>query len=110
MKVFTKDVDTKNIYLDCFLWHVFSYERLECLKGVEANKAFNDLKKNNIYIFFNEGEVVYKLSNSEKFTTDDLDYFEGVWPYEDAYVVDEDFSWTYVRTHESECGPYFVAM
>ena len=26
---------------------------------------------------------------------------------EDVYVVDENFTWTYVVTHENYCGPYF---
>ena len=24
------------------------------------------------------------------------------------YIVDESFSWTFVKTHESYCGPYFT--
>nr|WP_225941956.1 DUF4275 family protein [Sporosarcina limicola] len=26
---------------------------------------------------------------------------------QDIYIIDKDFSWTYVHTHESSCGPYF---
>ena len=26
---------------------------------------------------------------------------------EDIYVVDKEFTWTYVNTHERSCGPYF---
>jgi Domain of unknown function (DUF4275) len=26
---------------------------------------------------------------------------------EDVYVVDREFKWTYVKTHEEEYGPYF---
>ena len=25
----------------------------------------------------------------------------------DVYLVDKDFTWTYVHTHEEACGPYF---
>ena len=25
----------------------------------------------------------------------------------DWYLVDKDFTWTYVHTHEEDCGPYF---
>ena len=25
----------------------------------------------------------------------------------DWYLVDKDFTWTYVHTHEADCGPYF---
>ena len=26
---------------------------------------------------------------------------------QDIYIFDRNFSWTYVHTHESMCGPYF---
>lgn len=26
---------------------------------------------------------------------------------DDVYVVDKDFSWTYIYSHEYFCGPYF---
>ncbi|MBT2723991.1 DUF4275 family protein [Bacillus sp. ISL-46] len=26
---------------------------------------------------------------------------------DDVYVVDKDFTWTYILTHEYFCGPYF---
>ncbi|CAM3916602.1 hypothetical protein GCM10009865_54200 [Aeromicrobium ponti] len=26
---------------------------------------------------------------------------------DDVYVVDKDFTWTYIHTHEEFCGPYF---
>jgi hypothetical protein len=29
---------------------------------------------------------------------------------EDVYVVDTDFTWTYVFTHEEYCGPYFYQL
>ena len=53
-------------------------------------------------------------------------FYEGLWndlPYvkpvelplpedffadkHDVYLVDKDFTWTYVHTHEEACGPYF---
>lgn len=29
---------------------------------------------------------------------------------DDVYVVDTDFTWTYVHTHEEFCGPYFYKL
>jgi hypothetical protein len=26
---------------------------------------------------------------------------------QDVYLVDKHFTWTFVHTHEAECGPYF---
>ena len=31
----------------------------------------------------------------------------GAIPGADWYLVDKDFTWTYVQTHEADCGPYF---
>ena len=31
----------------------------------------------------------------------------GASPGTDWYVVDRNFTWTYVQTHEEDCGPYF---
>lgn len=28
----------------------------------------------------------------------------------EIYVVAPDFSWTYIKTHESMCGPYFMKL
>ena len=28
----------------------------------------------------------------------------------EIYVIDSDFSWTYIKTHESMCGPYFMKL
>ncbi len=27
---------------------------------------------------------------------------------DDVYVVDKDFKWTYLKTYETMCGPYFA--
>ncbi len=27
--------------------------------------------------------------------------------FSEIYVVASDWSWTYMKTHEEECGPYF---
>lgn len=28
---------------------------------------------------------------------------------QDIYIVDRNFDWTFVKTHESYCGPYFCS-
>lgn len=38
-----------------------------------------------------------------KITAEEIDKDTG----SDVYIVAKDFTWTYVRTHESACGPYF---
>jgi hypothetical protein len=94
--------EKKSIYLyddrwACgFLWHLFSYEKMDCLKGGRAEKAFDHERKNACYVFYQLSDYALILENASLFTAKDL-LNEA-----DIYVVDKDFNWTFVRT-----GPYF---
>lgn len=105
VEIFLNGVDTKNIYIEQFLWHAFSYNRMKGLEKGAAQQALANEKKEVLYLFFNdEGDTRgYRLENSGAFTHEMLRY------YQDIYVVDEDFTWTYIFTHEEHCGPYFYA-
>ncbi len=35
-----------------FLWHVFSYEKKECLQEKEVDAAFNEEVKESCYVFY----------------------------------------------------------
>ncbi|WP_199426956.1 DUF4275 family protein [Thermaerobacillus caldiproteolyticus] len=94
-------VEKDSIYFDQFLWHVFSYEKLSCLKDEEAIKAFNNEIKKVCYVFYQHDDHALMLNNAERIKAED---FENE---NDVYVVDKDFEWTYVHTHEYYCGPYF---
>ncbi|MET1118259.1 DUF4275 family protein [Priestia megaterium] len=96
----------KKIYMDQFLWHAFSYEKLSCLQGEQAIQAFEQQIKNDCYLLFEHDERVLQLSKCKHLTSADLSGNANMY-LEDLYVVDEDFTWTYVITHESSCGPYF---
>ncbi|AWD67618.1 DUF4275 family protein [Priestia aryabhattai] len=96
----------KKIYMDEFLWHAFSYEKLPCLQGEQAVQAFEQQAKYDCYLFFEHEEEVLKLSKCRQLTNADLSGNTNMY-LEDLYVVDKDFTWTYVITHESSCGPYF---
>lgn len=108
LDAFTKDVDPKKIkkYVTAkynYLWHIFSYELVECLEGDEARKAFDKMEYDRAIRFYDG----YSASISDvapvgKLTARDLDEDTR----SDVYVAAEDFSWTYVRTHEVLCGPY----
>jgi hypothetical protein len=100
--------EKKSIYLyddggSCgYLWHLFSYEKKDCLKDEQAEKAFNNEPKNSCYVFCQHSDYALVLENASKFTANDL------LNETDIYVVDKDFNWTYVKTHETGwCGPYF---
>lgn len=85
-----------------YLWHVFSYEKRKHLKKEEADQAFNELYKEDYYIFWEDGEDGILVKDGNVFKFCDLENEE------DIYVVDKDFKWTYVKTHETViCGPYF---
>jgi len=100
--------EKKSIYLHdqggfCgYLWHLFSYEKKNCLIEEQADKAFNNESKQSCYVFYQHSDDAIILEHATLFTANDLVNEE------DVYVVDKGFNWTYVRTHETGwCGPYF---
>lgn len=96
--------EKKDIYLwnYGFLWHLFSYEKKDCLQGQEAEKAFNNEQKDSCYVFWQHTDYALILENADSLNANDLE------DECDIYVVDKEFNWTYVRTHETGlCGPYF---
>lgn len=85
-----------------YLWHLFSYKKRDCLQGEEAEKAFNNEHKNDCYIFYQHENTALMLEEADALNVNDL------LDESDVYVVDKDFNWTYVKTHETGwCGPYF---
>ncbi|WP_258110090.1 DUF4275 family protein [Alicyclobacillus sp. SP_1] len=101
---FAQDINRsvkKSIYFNEFLWHVFSYGKLPCLTNDKAISAFENEKKQDCYVFYQNDDVVYQLENAEGLRAEDFS------KEDDVYIVDTGFNWTYVQTHESDCGPYF---
>lgn len=92
-------VDTGN-----YIWHIFSFELIDMdkyLVGDEAKKAYNSIDKNGaLYVELDDDngvqDVTWELSRAEE-----IDKFC------ELYVVGRDFEWTYIKTHEPACGPYF---
>ncbi|MGD9569380.1 MAG: DUF4275 family protein [Sedimentibacter sp.] len=89
------------IYLNQYLWHIFSYQQVEHLSGQEAVEAFNTIKKNECFAFYQHDNKALKLINSKNIKAEDFDNEN------DVYIVDNNMTWTYVHTHEYNCGPYF---
>lgn len=85
-----------------YLWHLFSYEKKDSIQGQEAEETFNNEQKGSCYIFWQHTDYVLILENADILIANDLkDEY-------DIYVVDKEFNWTYVNTHETGlCGPYF---
>lgn len=85
-----------------YLWHLFSNKQRDCLEREEANEAFQKVAHESYYVFYQLSNEVLILENAAEFMVEDLE------EEYDVYVVDKDFTWTYVKTHETEwCGPYF---
>ena len=96
-----------------YLWHIFSWKLVPCLEGDEARKALAELPDTGCYRFYKEYPPqdqprIKELSMAEALelagrSEDSYERFNGA----DWYLVDRDFTWTYVHTHEEACGPYF---
>ncbi|MCU9614515.1 DUF4275 family protein [Caldibacillus lycopersici] len=87
-----------------FLWHVFSYEKKDCLVSEKAEDAFNNERKNKCYVFFQHSDYALMLENASMLNADDFKDETNI----DLYIVDKQFRWTFVLTHETDwCGPYF---
>lgn len=101
---FAKNINEKvkeSIYYEQFKWHIFSYEMQECEKEKEARKAFNNIPKDELYVMYQNSPFIFLYKNASKVVASDFD------SQEDIYIFDKNFTWTYVNTHESMCGPYF---
>ncbi len=83
-----------------FLWHIFSYEFLDCETGEKAEELFNQESKDACVIVSNVDDIAYRLENAENLTAELLEQFI------DVTITTSDFTWTYTKTHEY-IGPYF---
>lgn len=87
-----------------YLWHIFSYEFKEHKSGKEAEDFLEKNLNCPCYIFTEHEAPVYSFdAESERFPTEEINVID------DVYIVSEDFSWTYVNTHEEALGPYFAS-
>ncbi len=91
-----------------YIWHVFSWNLLDektFLVGDAAKKAYDEIDKGNaLYIEWLQDDDCTKNLDRELYTSASLAQMDEV------YVVASDFSWTYIKTHEECCGPYFMKL
>lgn len=109
LSVFGEGVDKKLIEdhvtsYGNYLWHLFTWGEVSCLEGNEARKKFDNLEYTEAIRFYGGySNNIEEVSKVEKLSSMELDSDSG----SDVYIVANDFSWTYVRTHEVDwCGPY----
>jgi hypothetical protein len=89
-----------------YLWHLFSYEKRKCEKEELAELAFDKQYKDTCLIFFQHSDEVWIVEDSSDLKARDLLMADG--EYADLYVIDRDFKWTFVVTHEQGwIGPFF---
>ena len=112
LEAFASDISQSDIkkYVKAtgnYLWHVFSWELLnnnQYLSGNEAKKTYDGIYKTGAFYieWFKDRHTKDLTWNFE--TANVLDEFAEV------YVVGKDFKWTYMKTHESMCGSYFLKL
>jgi len=96
-------------YTNQFRWHIFSFELLFALQRDEARKAFDEMPKTELYLFFDYSEECYRIRNVHLLTAKDVEDLrkESSLGLSDMYFFDPVNKWTYIKTHEEYCGPYF---
>ena len=82
-----------------FLWHIFSFDFLTSEK--DPSVCYNNADKTKCILISNVDEIGFVLCDAEKLTAEILNDFI------DVTISDKAFSWTYCKTHESMCGPYY---
>ena len=99
----------KAVYFDQFRWHLFSYQVLPALQGADAEEAFLRAKKDTVYVFYQHCNDGWKLENAHLIQPEDF-ISDVPSPWTDVYLFDPVNRWTYIRTHEGDCGPYFFKL
>ena len=107
IKTFTpSELDMRKVrkicYGECnYLWHLFSFECVECIENGEAEESLNKVNKDVVLLFDNINNIGYQLRNVSNLIASFLD------EWTDVTIVDLGFTWTYSKTHEYGLGPYY---
>ena len=105
--ILEKDLKKYVVSTGNLIWHTFSWELLDgskFLEGDEAKEAYNKANKRGAqYIEWFKDEKTHDI-------TWELNSATALDKMVEVYVVASDFSWTYIKTHEGMCGPYFMRL
>lgn len=97
--------DFQKYVKDQYIWHVFSWKLIpldNLLTGDAARQAFNGANKADCLCCDAFGSGVSDSLLSHYDTAEKIDKAT------EFYVVDKNYTWTYIKTHEGDhCGPYF---
>jgi len=90
-------------------WHAFSYGYAPCLKGGDAETAFNSHSGRQCYCWSSDLALIGYFCQGHTFLKGEV--FKVLLTEHpaiaDLFVVDESFDWTLVLVHEGEVGPFF---
>lgn len=104
-EAFAKDISKsqkrKIAFKQC-MWNVFSLGKIDCFNGQRAIDAFELQKKTGCYLICTSSEDAIYIPKANQLKVKDVTHIGS-----DLYIVDEYFTWTFVLTHEEDCGPYF---
>lgn len=93
--------EKSNIYFDEYMWHAYSYKKIKALEGCKAIEEFKKCDQNGIYILFQDNDEVIEM---ESINFDEIVgnmENEEVWNRSDCYIVDKNFKWAFIYTHET---------
>jgi hypothetical protein len=102
--------EKERIFLNQFLWHVCSWEATACAKREEAIALFSKKSKDRCAIFYQFIDDAFIVKSAKELTVHDLPYDLNNTDRNDLYVMDMDLKWTFIMTHEEQCGPYFIEL
>lgn len=83
------------------IWHIFSYGFLACYEKESASELYDMQSKDECVFISNISDIAFIIEDANSLTAEILNQFI------DVTVTAKDFSWTYCKTHEGDCGPYF---
>lgn len=88
-------------YLDCYLWHIFSFGSTKSIEGEDAKKEYLNQWKTDVLIFNESQEYLIEC-------IDTIPIIEMKDFVDDIYVAHPNMKWTYVIPHEFPAfGPFF---
>jgi hypothetical protein len=96
-----KKVCFPNNKFNNYLWHIFSYDYLDCIKNEEAKNEYINTNKDKVLILLDFHNLCFEI---EDVNLIDFDFINSK---QDIYITDINFNWCYINTHESCFGPYF---
>lgn len=118
LRTFARGVDAEQLQMRVYadgnlMWHIFSWELVPHLSGVEADAAYAAAEDAEVMLFadgYSGGGKPTQIRDLQLIAKPKLDELPKLCKklkIQDLYITATDYSWTYVQTHEGYLGPYF---